>query len=96
VTTIRAYGVNEQFIKESDERLDLNNRCFYPSLAANRWLSVRLELVTNLIILFSALFAVIYRRNMDASRVGLIITYALNTTQNLNWLVRSTSEIETK
>ncbi len=96
MTTIRAYGVNEQFIKESDERLDLNNRCFYPSLAANRWLSVRLELVTNLIILFSALFAVIYRRNMDASRVGLIITYALNTTQNLNWLVRSTSEIETK
>ncbi|CAG2180701.1 unnamed protein product, partial [Oppiella nova] len=37
-------GVNEQFIKESDDRLDLNNACFYPNVAANRWLSIRLEM----------------------------------------------------
>jgi hypothetical protein len=42
------------------------------------------------------MFAVIYRLDLEASQVGLIVTYALNTTQNLNWLVRTTSDIETK
>ncbi|XP_054168602.1 multidrug resistance-associated protein 1-like [Oppia nitens] len=95
VSTIRAYGVNKQFIKESDNRLDLNNRCFYPNVAANRWLSIRLEMVANIIIFFSALFAVIYREKLGASEVGLIVSYALNTTQNLNWLVRCFSDLET-
>ena len=88
--------MNEQFIKESDDRLDLNNACFYPNVAANRWLSIRLEMVANFIILFSAIFAVLQREDLGASEVGLIVSYALSTTQNLNWLVRVISDLETK
>ncbi|CAG2110754.1 unnamed protein product, partial [Medioppia subpectinata] len=102
VATIRACnahtihnGVSEQFVKESDDRLDLNNACFYPNVAANRWLSIRLEYVANFIILFSALFAVLQRDSLGASQVGLIVSYALSTTQNLNWLVRVISDLET-
>ena len=89
-------GVHDQFIRESDNRLDLNNRCFYPNIAANRWLSIRLEMVANIIIFFTALFAVIYKDSLGPSQVGLIVTYALSTTQNLNWLVRCFSDLETK
>jgi hypothetical protein len=53
-------------------------------------------MVANFIILFTALFAVIYRHELEASQVGLLVTYTLNMTQNLNWLVRHTSDIETK
>ena len=88
--------MNKKFISESDDRTDRNNECFFPNVAANRWLSIRLEMVANFIILFSALFAVIYRHTLDASQVGLIVSYALSTTQNLNWLVRVTSDLETK
>ena len=88
--------MHQKFIRESDDRLDLNNECFYPNVASNRWLSIRLEMIANFIVLFSAIFAVIYRNNMDASQVGLIVSYALSTTQNLNWLVRCTSDLETK
>ena len=88
--------MHTKFINESDDKLDLNNECFYPNVAANRWLSIRLEMIANFIVFFSALFAVIYRDEMDASQVGLIVTYALSTTQNLNWLVRCSSDFETK
>lgn len=96
VATIRAYKANEQFIARSDEKVDINNGCYYASIISNRWLSIRLEMVANTIVLFAGLFAVIYRDSMDASSVGLIITYALNTTQNLTYLVRAISELETK
>jgi len=96
VSTIRAYSVCDQFIAKNDQNIDTNNSCFFASLISNRWLSIRLEMVANLIVLFAAIFAVLQRDYLDPSSVGLIISYALNTTQNLNYLVRSTSEIETK
>ena len=33
---IRAYGVQERFIKESEMRVDFNQVCYYPSIIANR------------------------------------------------------------
>ncbi|XP_014673768.1 PREDICTED: multidrug resistance-associated protein 1-like [Priapulus caudatus] len=61
------------------------------------WLAIRLELVGNFLVLFAALFAVIYRENasISAGLVGLSISYALSITQTLNWTVRQTSELET-
>lgn len=50
-------------------------------------------MVGNLIILFAALFAVMGRT--DPGFVGLSVSYALQITQTLNWLVRMTSDVET-
>nr|XP_014086909.1 multidrug resistance-associated protein 1 isoform X2 [Bactrocera oleae] len=94
VTTIRAYTVQDRFIDESDNRVDKNQVCKYPSLIANRWLAVRLEMVGNLIILFASLFAVLGGQS-NPGLVGLSVSYALQVTQTLNWLVRMTSDIET-
>nr|XP_029724825.1 multidrug resistance-associated protein 1-like isoform X4 [Aedes albopictus] len=93
--TIRAYGVQDRFIVESESRVDFNQVCYFPSIIANRWLAVRLEMVGNLIILFAALFAVLGRETMNPGLVGLSVSYALQITQTLNWLVRMTSDVET-
>ncbi|XP_076227008.1 multidrug-Resistance like Protein 1 isoform X3 [Nomia melanderi] len=92
---IRAFGVQDRFIHESESRVDFNQVCYYPSIIANRWLAVRLEMVGNLIIFFSALFAVLQRDSMESGMVGLSVGYALQVTQTLNWLVRMTSDVET-
>ncbi|KAL1498078.1 hypothetical protein ABEB36_008934 [Hypothenemus hampei] len=94
VPAIRAYGQETRFIKESEHKVDLNQTCYYPSIISNRWLSVRLEMIGNCIILFAALFAVLGKGQM-AGLVGLSITYCLQITQTLSWLVRMTSEVET-
>lgn len=93
--TIRAYSVQDRFIGESEARVDFNQVCYFPSIIANRWLAVRLEMVGNLIILFAALFAVLGRETMNPGLVGLSVSYALQITQTLNWLVRMTSDVET-
>ncbi|XP_064218526.1 multidrug resistance-associated protein 1 isoform X3 [Aotus nancymaae] len=95
VSVIRAFEEQERFIRQSDLKVDENQKAYYPSIVANRWLAVRLECVGNCIVLFAALFAVISRQSLSAGLVGLSVSYALQVTTYLNWLVRMSSEMET-
>lgn len=67
----------------------------YPSIVANRWLAVRLETLGALIVLFASLFAVLARGTISPAIVGLSISYALQISQVLSFLVRMTAEVET-
>nr|XP_051703446.1 multidrug resistance-associated protein 1 isoform X1 [Oryctolagus cuniculus] len=95
VSVIRAFEEQERFIRQSDLKVDENQKAYYPSIVANRWLAVRLECVGNCIVLFAALFAVISRHSLSAGLVGLSVSYSLQVTAYLNWLVRMSSEMET-
>uniref|UniRef100_A0A8K9WYE8 Multidrug resistance-associated protein 1 n=1 Tax=Oncorhynchus mykiss TaxID=8022 RepID=A0A8K9WYE8_ONCMY len=94
-SVIRAFGEQERFIRESDGRVDHNQKAYYPSIVANRWLAVRLEFVGNCIVMFAALFAVMARESLSPGIMGLSISYALQLTASLTWLVRMSSDLET-
>uniref|UniRef100_A0A8C1FUC5 Multidrug resistance-associated protein 1 n=1 Tax=Cyprinus carpio carpio TaxID=630221 RepID=A0A8C1FUC5_CYPCA len=94
-SVIRAFGEQQRFIRESDGRVDHNQTAYFPSIVANRWLAVRLEFVGNCIVTFAALFAVMARDSLSPGIMGLSISYALQVTTSLNWLVRMSSEVET-
>ncbi|XP_031462657.1 multidrug resistance-associated protein 1 isoform X1 [Phasianus colchicus] len=95
VSVIRAFEEQKRFIKQNDVKVDENQKAYYPSIVANRWLAVRLEFVGNCIVLFAALFAVIARNKLSPGLVGLSVSYSLQITAYLNWLVRMTSDLET-
>nr|XP_019958522.1 PREDICTED: multidrug resistance-associated protein 1-like isoform X1 [Paralichthys olivaceus] len=95
ISVIRAFGEQERFIFGSDQRVDRNQKAYYPSIVANRWLAVRLEFVGNCIVSSAALFAVIARESLSPGIMGLSISYALQLTASLTWLVRMSSDVET-
>ncbi|XP_026080611.1 canalicular multispecific organic anion transporter 1-like isoform X1 [Carassius auratus] len=95
LSVIRAYGHQQRFLKQNEDTIDENLKSVYPWIVSNRWLAMRLESLGNLVVFFAALFAVISRDSLNSGLVGLSISYALNVTQTLNWLVRMTSELET-
>ncbi|XP_041776522.1 multidrug resistance-associated protein 1-like isoform X1 [Anopheles merus] len=94
-STIRAYAQQERFIRESEHRVDYNQLVTYPTILANRWLGVRLEIIGSLVILFAALFAILARDTIGQATVGLSISYALQISNVLSFLVRMTAEVET-
>ena len=98
ITTIRAYRQQRRFALENEWRVDENLRAYFPSINANRWLAVRLEFIGSFIILAAAAFAIISvgtGSGLSAGMVGLAMSYALQITQSLNWIVRQTVEVET-
>ena len=74
---IRAYGLQQRFIRESEKRVDFNHQAAMAGIIANRWLAVRLETVGNCIIFAAALFAVLGRETLSPGMVGLSVSYAL-------------------
>ncbi|QQP38755.1 ATP-binding cassette transporter sub-family C member 1 isoform X5 [Caligus rogercresseyi] len=95
LSSIRAYGVQNKFILESYNKVDTNQKCRYPSIMANRWLAMRLETIGNICVFGAAILIMSNPELVGPGKVGLVISYALVLTQNLNWLVRQTSAIET-
>ncbi|CAG8970709.1 hypothetical protein HYALB_00001490 [Hymenoscyphus albidus] len=98
ITTIRAYRQQLRFAMENEWRVDANLRAYFPSINANRWLAVRLEFLGSIIIFSAAGFAIISvatGTQLSAGMVGLAMSYALQITQSLNWIVRQTVEVET-
>lgn len=97
VSIIRAYGQEERFKFLNRNRIDRNMRAYHPAINANRWLAVRLELLGSFIILGSSGLAILSLKSgqISAGLVGLSVSYALQVTQSLNWIVRMTVEVET-
>ncbi|KFV85701.1 Multidrug resistance-associated protein 6, partial [Struthio camelus australis] len=93
-SVIRAYKDQERFILKSNFRVDENQRTCLPGAVADRWLATNLEFLGNGIVLFAALFAAIGRTRLSPGTAGFSISYALQITGVLNWMVRSWTEIE--
>lgn len=89
---IRAFRRQKMFIVNNVGKLDDNLSAYFSLKAVDRWLSIRLELLGNSIVLCSALLAVY--TGSKAGSTGLSLTNALGITTLLNWAVRNAAETE--
>ncbi|CAG9537242.1 unnamed protein product [Cercopithifilaria johnstoni] len=97
LTCIRAFEKVQEFCKLMETYVDCFTRCKYSNVLSNRWLAVRLEFIGNCVVLFAALFVVLWHRwgiSISAGISGLSVSYALNITEALNFAVRHISELE--
>lgn len=88
VTTIRAYGDERRFIRDNHSRIDTQNRPFIYLWAANRWLALRIDVTGALVSFFAGVFIILSVGKIDAGAAGLSLTYAVQFTENVLWLVR--------
>ena len=93
--TIRAFNRVESFTMENEKRIDDNQITYYPTIVANRWLGIRLETIGNVFIMFASILAITSRGTIDPGLVGLSLSYSLNVTNALSFLVRISSDVET-
>lgn len=77
IVSIRAYGCQDAFIKESLHRLDRHSRTARLSFDLTRWSSVRTEMLGNLFTASLAIYLV-YFQNHSAANTGFSLNAAVN------------------
>ncbi|MCJ1480372.1 hypothetical protein MMC06_000527 [Schaereria dolodes] len=88
ITTIRAYGVERQFVRENQTRVNTLNRPFIYLWSTNRWLALRIDFAGSLVSFFAGVFVILSKGRIDAGAAGLSLTYAVTFNENILWVVR--------
>ncbi|KAI8066840.1 P-loop containing nucleoside triphosphate hydrolase protein [Gongronella butleri] len=91
VATIRAYGCQTRFVKENHGKIDANNRPFIWMWATNRWLHCRVDVLSAFVGFCTGFVLVLSREWVDAGLAGLSLSYALQFTANMLWVIRNTA-----
>ncbi|CDH48321.1 atp-dependent bile acid permease [Lichtheimia corymbifera JMRC:FSU:9682] len=94
VSTIRAFGAQPRFVMENYDLVDNNNRPFLWMWATNRWLHSRIELLGSSVCFFTGLVIMLARSWIDPGLAGLCLSYALQFTDHIIWIVRGYAQNE--
>ncbi|XP_054155852.1 ATP-binding cassette sub-family C member 3-like [Oppia nitens] len=94
VSSIRAYGCTDRFVRESERLVDSNQMCLYPNVVANSWLQIWLTSLSNCLLFFAALFAVLGKGSLTGSDIGLSLSYALALTVTLDLFIKTFAQLE--
>ncbi|KAJ3406624.1 hypothetical protein HDU80_010829 [Chytriomyces hyalinus] len=93
-STIRAYGADTRFKKESMKRVDTNHRAFVYMYATNRWFSSRIALIGGMVVLAGALGTTAMKDVIGAGLAGLSLSWTISFSDYLTVIVRKYSGIE--
>lgn len=94
MTTIRAYGEERRFIRDNLQKINTQSRPFIFLWSCNRWLALRADLLGDMVAFAAGVFIILSLGKVDAGAAGMSLTYAMNFTENLLWLVRNYADNE--
>ncbi|ORY11233.1 P-loop containing nucleoside triphosphate hydrolase protein [Clohesyomyces aquaticus] len=93
-STIRAYGLQNQFSTSVRAAIDDMNSAYYLTFANQRWLSVRLDAIGILLVFTTGILVVTSRFSVNPSIAGLVLSYILTIVQMIQFTVRQLAEVE--
>lgn len=93
-SSIRAYGLQNHFIKDLQSSVDELNSAYYLTFSNQRWLSIRLDTIGNLLVFTTGILVVTSRFNVSPSISGLVLSYILSIVQMIQFTVRQLAEVE--
>ncbi|KAJ2786338.1 Transporter of the ATP-binding cassette (ABC) [Coemansia interrupta] len=89
VSTVRAFGASQTYIKEALNLINTNNRASYMLGATQRWLALRVEAAGAFV---SFACAVLLLRNLDwidSGLAGFMLSYSLTCSDRMLWAIRN-------
>jgi ATP-binding cassette, subfamily C (CFTR/MRP), member 1 len=94
VACIRAYGMQKHFTNLIQDAVDQMDSAYFLTYANQRWLSVRLDLIGNILVFVTGILVVTSRFNVPPSIAGLVLSYILAIVQMIQFTIRQLAEVE--
>ena len=92
--SIRGYGVTNKFIEQMCTFMNINTSSYFFYYLSGRWLSVRLDALSCLVVYCAALAIVAFKGTISIVAAGLALVYAMMMTAKLQAVVRNLVDVE--
>lgn len=92
--TLKIYEVEGAFNQRLSKLIDKMNEAYFISITNQRWLGIHLTLISSIFALIITVLCVQSVFNINASSVGLLLSYILQITTQLVQLMRSVTRVE--
>ena len=94
ISTIRAYGLQPRFTSELHTAIDAMDSAYFITFANQRWLSLRLDVIGNLLVFTAGILVVTSRFSVSPAISGVVLSYILQITMMTQWMIRQLAEVE--
>ncbi|KAJ3262479.1 Multidrug resistance-associated protein 1 [Boothiomyces macroporosus] len=92
IATVKAYGVERQFIEKERRLINESNIPTFLRLFASTWIAMRMEMLTSLMTLMLCLLGTVFGN--DPSLIGLALTYTVTFAGLLSLLLMASTQLE--
>ncbi|KAG8935993.1 hypothetical protein FRC02_005189 [Tulasnella sp. 418] len=94
LSTIRAYGMTNKFVRDNEYFTDLEDRALLLTTTNQRWLAIRLDFLGAIMIFVVAVLAATGVNGISPAQIGLVLVYCVSLTQLFAMTTRQTAEVE--
>jgi ABC-type multidrug transport system fused ATPase/permease subunit len=94
LVSIRAFTYQATAFQEFLSKVDINNRVWFSFTVVSRWIGFRMDFSVAIILISTALLAVIARNSINPGVVAVSLTYVIQISGLLQWCVRLSAEVE--
>lgn len=95
LSSIRAYSVENEFMQIFSSRVDATQNCSYLLVAGRMWLTARLDIIGNIIILLVTILVLRQQHVIGDALGSMLISYVMATTVAFNYTVHYAAQMET-
>ena len=93
-SSIRAFGMEEQFNRSVRDSIDSMDGAYFLTFSNQRWLCVRVDAVGILLVFVTGILVVTSRFEVSPSIAGLVLSYVLSIFQMLQFAIRQLAQVE--
>ncbi|KAK2795862.1 hypothetical protein FQN51_000345 [Onygenales sp. PD_10] len=94
VSSIRAYGLQDQFVSRLRAAIDNMDSAYFLTFSNQRWLSIRLDAIGYMVVFVTGILVVTSRFNVSPSISGLVLSYILAISQMMQFTIRCLADVE--
>ena len=94
--TIRAFGKQKEFIKENNKHLNNNILAITWQTGVTQWFSLRLDLVSIIILTFACAFCIVYRSTVNPVFLAMLLSNILILQDYILWTVKVYAMLESR
>ncbi|KAF1329525.1 Multidrug resistance-associated protein abc superfamily, partial [Globisporangium splendens] len=92
--TIRAFKMQDRFVRLNKDAVDTNTRAYFSYWAAGRWLAVRLDWLSIAIVFVVSIYLIATKGQISAVTAGISLTYSMMLTSVVQNTVRAVDKTD--